>query len=95
MMNAQPSRVKLSALEQKLNNLVIVIVVTVVLVCVTLAIMSQTWNLNAQMQTQHYIKPYGYSTTTSGVLTFFRYFLLLNTMLPISLFVSLEVIKMC
>lgn len=30
-----------------------------------------------------------------GLLTFFRYFLLLNTMLPISLFVSLEIIKAC
>ena len=30
-----------------------------------------------------------------GVFTFFRYFLLLNTLLPISLFVSLEIIKTC
>ena len=31
----------------------------------------------------------------TGVITFFSYLLLLNTMLPISLFVTLEILKMC
>ncbi len=33
--------------------------------------------------------------STWGVITYFSYFLLLNTMLPISLIVTLEVVKVC
>ena len=34
-----------------------------------------------------------YNVSTNGVISFFSYFLLLNTLLPISLIVSLEVVK--
>ena len=37
--------------------------------------------------------PVEFVLETEGVVSFFRYFLLLNTLLPISLFVSLESIK--
>lgn len=39
--------------------------------------------------------PFEYAMSVEGILSFFRYFLLLNTMLPISMFVSLEIIKQC
>lgn len=40
-----------------------------------------------------YYLPFEWNVGTNGVISFFSYFLLLNTMLPISLIVSLEIVK--
>ena len=39
--------------------------------------------------------PFDWAIGTAGVITFFSYFLLLNTLLPISLIVTLELVKVC
>jgi hypothetical protein len=45
-------------------------------------------------QNDHWYLPEAYDPTLqTGILTFFTYFLLLNTMIPISLIVSLELVK--
>lgn len=60
--------------------------------CIALSIMSTWWDLDSSLKVKAYI-PEEFKQSVQGVLNFFTYFLLLNTMLPISLFVSLEIIK--
>ena len=94
MINSQSVRVKLSALEKKLNYFVVWILVIQVIVCITTSFMETKWNFRGSQIYQSYI-PDQYGDKVSGTITFFSYFLLMNTMLPISLFVTLEVLKLC
>ncbi len=62
------------------------------LCCLADALMLVYWNFNSSSLSKAYA-PEIHSLKVEGVLQFFRYFILLNTLLPISLFVSLEIIK--
>lgn len=57
--------------------------------CIAMCLLGSYWNIQSQ-----YI-PSEFGVTVAGVLNFFTYFLLLNTMLPISLMVTMEVVKVC
>jgi hypothetical protein len=54
--------------------------------------MGTFWDMNGSLQTHAYI-PFSLDLAFVGVLNFFTYFLLLNTLLPISLIVAMEVVK--
>ncbi len=51
-----------------------------------------TWWLNKNRATHTYIN-YDYNTSELSTIAYFSYFLLYNTMIPISLVVSLEFVK--
>jgi hypothetical protein len=60
--------------------------------CLILAVLAYIWAGDAQ--DNHLYLPEAYDPNLkTGILTFFTYFLLLNTMIPISLIVSLELVK--
>lgn len=87
----------MSHLEGMVNKLVIYIVMSQTIICVVVAILAQVWqksnefdNLKLQMKIDGKL----FSESQISVLSFFTYFLLLNTLLPISLQVALEVCKL-
>ena len=63
------------------------------MLCLSLALMGQLWNKDGSLKSKVYI-PFQFALSTSGVLNFFCYFLLLNTMVPVSLFVTIEFLKL-
>jgi hypothetical protein len=73
----------MSKLEGQLNSLVITIVVVQSVLCAFMAINGQIWQKSNKFD--EYIAETVDSVTEISVLSFFTYFLLLNTLLPISL----------
>jgi magnesium-transporting ATPase (P-type) len=74
-----------------MNKLVIVILGIQIMLCLLVSFVGINWYRN---ESQDY--KYLYLTDalqTSFIQTFFRYFLLLNTLIPISLIVTIEVVK--
>lgn len=92
MLNSQKGRQKMSHLESKLNQLVIFVVVSQLLICAVIALLAYFWqtkdNVWDDLVLEMKIKP-----ISETVFLFFTYFLLMNTLLPISLQVTLEVVK--
>jgi len=75
------------------NRLVIYIVVTQSIMCTFMAILSKVWQTNHEFD-NYVLGPLEYSERQTSIFRFFTYFLLLNTLLPISLQVALEVCKL-
>lgn len=91
MMNSQKSRTKRSAVEKKLNLVIFLILMTQIFVCFTLAmIMLIRDSINDDNQDYYLGED---NSDEPFYINFFAYFLLLNTMIPISLIVTLEIIK--
>jgi magnesium-transporting ATPase (P-type) len=91
MLNSQKGRVKMSHLEGMVNRLVIYIILAQIVICVIMAISTQIWQIknafdNDVLQDKN-------SEALDSFLSFFTYFVLMNTLLPISLSVTLEVCK--
>jgi hypothetical protein len=82
----------MSHLEVQINSLVISIVLVQSCLCAFMAINTKMWlSVN---KFDEFIAETSVSETETSVLSFFTYFLLLNTLLPISLQVAFEVCKM-
>jgi magnesium-transporting ATPase (P-type) len=81
----------MSKVEVKMNRLVIYVVIAQQILCGIIAIVGSFWYRD--YENEDYYLPFGYTTAVNGVITYFTFFLLLNTMLPISLIVSLEIVK--
>ena len=91
MLNSQKGKVKMSHLEGLLNKLVIFIVVVSLILAAFCAILSYAWNKNNDWDNIKIMPKH--SDSRNAAASFGTYFLLLNTLLPISLAVALEVIK--
>lgn len=94
MINAQSSSVKMSQIEDKVNYILGIILIFQLVLSIISAI------LHAIFRTRHFDSLYyidwsKYSNTVDSILMFFVYFVLINTMIPISLIVSIEIVKMC
>ena len=81
----------MSHLEGMVNRLVIYIILAQIVICVIMAISTQIWQIknafdNDVLQDKN-------SEGFDSFLSFFTYFVLMNTLLPISLSVTLEVCK--
>lgn len=91
MMNAKEGRNKQSKVEYKMNLLVLWILAIQIGFCLLVSFVGIHWYRNDSSD-----NTYLQLTDTLGtsfVQTFFRYFLLLNTLIPISLIVTIEVVK--
>ncbi len=75
-----------------MNNLILIIVFIEILLCLVIMIGSAIWNTENASKFDYYI-PERYSGFMEGILSFFTVFILLNTMIPISLIISLEMVK--
>lgn len=90
-MNLMKRSFKQSSIERKVNHYILFIILLQVVFCLIPAVLgikfSDTWK-------RHKYIEFSFGEYFNGFLLFFTYFLLLNTMLPISLIVSLEIAKM-
>ena len=81
----------MSHLEAQINKLVFFICGLEAIMCTLMAVLTSAWFGSSNWDNVWLINPY--SDSVMSGLSFFTYFLLFNTFLPISLQVSLEVIK--
>ncbi len=92
MQNADEPRFKQSRIEQLTNNLIIIIILLELVLCLVIMIGAAIWNSRNATNYDYFISE-RYSGFVEGVLSFFTVYILLNTMIPISLIISLEMVK--
>ena len=100
ILNSQKGSNKQSNLEKKVNIIISFIFSIQCLLCLILAIMNSFWtyeNNNPDpklpQNNKHLYLENKYSSSFFGFISFFSYLLLLNTLIPISLVVSIEIVK--
>jgi len=91
MLNSQQGRQKLSHLDLYINKLVIFICIVEAVICTFMAIYGRRWLVNSSFDDLVAVSIYTENQLT--IYAFFTYFLLLNTLLPLSLPVCIEVCK--
>eukprot|EP00831_Metopus_contortus_P067701 TRINITY_DN6042_c0_g1_i4.p1 TRINITY_DN6042_c0_g1~~TRINITY_DN6042_c0_g1_i4.p1 ORF type:complete len:529 (+),score=76.20 TRINITY_DN6042_c0_g1_i4:235-1821(+) len=91
MLNTSTARIKQSRVERIMNFLILIVLGIEFILCALLGIFAALWQKNNE--DEHIYTYYQYSPGVEFVLRFFSYFILLNTLIPISLIVTLEVIK--
>lgn len=94
MMNSDSSAEKMSQIENKVNYILGMILLLQIVMCVILAVLDGVFLLTESSNNSSYILFSSYSTSTDAFLIFCSYMVLLNTMIPISLIVSIEIVKM-
>ena len=92
MMNADSSSEKMSQIEVKVNSILAIILLLQIILCTILAICEAVYLINNR-DTHTYISFGSYSTGVDAILMWCSYFVLINTMIPISLIVSIEIVK--
>ncbi|CAD8052350.1 unnamed protein product [Paramecium sonneborni] len=92
MRNAEPSRIKQSSIENTMNKLILGILGVQIIACALSAILCSWW-LHKSFSQHIYIILEEKNYTLLSSIAFFSFFLLYNTMIPISLVVSMEFVK--
>ena len=92
IMNSKKPRIKLSLIEKRMNKLLIYIFIFLMFLCSLSSILYKIFYRNHKKFYREFIK-FDYSIKTESFLVFFTYFLLLNTLIPISLMITLEFVK--
>ena len=100
MMNSQTGSHKVSDVEKTMNLFTIYIVTALTILTLVLAILGGFWHAEASQINEelknlsmHTYIDLGQDQLKEGFYTFVRYFQLLSLLLPTSLFVSFEVLK--
>jgi magnesium-transporting ATPase (P-type) len=78
-------------MEVMMNNLVLYIILVQIILCTIVSIVGSFWY--REETSRMYYLTFQFSVTVNGVISFFSFFLLLSTLLPISLIVTLELVK--
>ena len=90
MLNSESTSSKMSQIEVKVNHLLVIIFCFQILLCLGCSI---AYSVIRTYSNMWYLDPPTPSITVQSLIMFFSYLVLLNTMIPISLIVSLEVVK--
>jgi magnesium-transporting ATPase (P-type) len=93
MMNSDSSSEKMSQIEVKVNYILGLILLLQMGMCLIMAVLDAVF-LNNNKDNNSYILFSTYSVSTDSFLMWCTYMVLLNTMIPISLIVSIEIVKM-
>lgn len=93
MMNSESSAVKMSQVELKVNKVLVIILLFQLLLCFILGILYGVTRRRLQNMPIDYFEWADYTVAADSILIFFTYFVLFNTMIPISLIVSIEIVK--
>ncbi|CAI2359865.1 unnamed protein product [Moneuplotes crassus] len=91
MLNSTKSRIKISSLEKQLNNVIVFLFFLQILICALLSMIMTIYD-DVKDDNQDYYLGNGHSNE-DPFLNFFSFFLLMSTLIPISLIVTLEVLK--
>eukprot|EP00742_Colponemidia_sp_Colp-10_P004432 GILJ01004732.1.p1 GENE.GILJ01004732.1~~GILJ01004732.1.p1 ORF type:complete len:1202 (-),score=174.20 GILJ01004732.1:68-3673(-) len=94
MQNGNAVRHKQSSVESMVNRLVVVIIVFELALCLLLGILSGIWSSENRASASDYLGATSDTAAYTGFIAFWSYFLLVNTMIPISLIVAIEVVKL-
>ena len=92
ILNSKQPRTKISQVEKRMNNYLIYVFIFLIICCFLCSIL----NYYGYKQHKSFYNNFiliKRSPLEESFLTFFTYFLLLNTMIPISLIVTIEIIK--
>lgn len=93
MMNSDSSSEKMSQIQIKVNRILGMILLLQIGLCIIIAILNSVF-LNSEKDNHTYIVFSPYSNVVDSILVFCTYIVLINTMIPISLIVSIEIVKM-
>lgn len=91
MMNLQEGSVKMSHLERQINKLVFFVVLMICIGSVVMSVCGSAWFIASEWDDEYLTLEY--SDPIMSTISFFTYFLLLHTILPISLQVTIEIVK--
>ena len=94
ILNSESESEKMSQIEVKVNYILGFILLIQLLLCLFAGVAYSITRYNME-DTSSYIDWPNLSRPLDGFLTFLTYFVLLNTMIPISLVVSMEMVKLC
>ena len=98
MKNAKDPRSKFSSLESLMNSgLIIIFIMQFVFCCISIIMRGYYYKTNLENADKEPITNFGYAEynyIVESFLNFFTYLLLLNTLIPISLIITLEVVKL-
>ena len=92
ILNSEKPRMKLSQIENRMSNFLIWIFSVQIFLCILCSIMNKIAYDNHKKFYLNFIK-YERSPSLESFIAFFSYILLLNTLIPISLIVTLEIVK--
>ena len=93
MKNAEEAKFKQSGVEKLTNNLILVIFLLQIIIAATVSILSYFWNNDNAENMKEYIFM-DYSLLVETLLNFLTMLILTNSMIPISLIISLEMVKL-
>ncbi|XP_016336878.1 probable phospholipid-transporting ATPase IM [Sinocyclocheilus anshuiensis] len=93
MQNCGKSTFKRTSIDRLMNVLVLFIFGLLALMCIILAVGNGIWENHAGSKFNAFL-PREENTAFSAFLTFWSYIIILNTVVPISLYVSMEVIRL-
>ena len=97
MKNAKEPKTKFSSVETLMNKGLVFIFIIQAILCFIAALLRGTYyNKNLDLANKEPTTNFGYSPYNNGIesfLNFFTYLLLLNTLIPISLIITLEIVK--
>ncbi|XP_056122106.1 phospholipid-transporting ATPase IC [Rhinichthys klamathensis goyatoka] len=94
MRNGGKTRFKRTTIDKLMNYMVYTIFGLLVLLCAGLAIGHTYWYESIGSKAWYLNDGLGHSSSYRGFLSFWGYIIILNTMVPISLYVSVEVIRL-
>ena len=92
ILNSKKPRMKISTVEIRMNNCLIGIFFLLILCCIICCILHY-YQYKSHINFYRNFVPLDKELTTNCLINFFTYFLLLNTLIPISLIVTIEIIK--
>ncbi|XP_071484021.1 probable phospholipid-transporting ATPase IM [Diadema antillarum] len=94
MQNSGKTKFKRTSLDRLLNKMVVFIFGFLFIMCIICSILASTWELRVGKEFQVY-NPWNQSNAAIiATLVFFSYIIVLNTVVPISLYVTVEVIRL-
>lgn len=93
MLNSKKGRVKYSELEKMVSKLLIVILILQSILCIVAAAVYDPYFIKNLAVFSKTIKLDNYGYPSDSIINYFTYLLLLNTMIPISLIITLEIVK--
>ena len=95
ILNSQKSPLKKSHLEKKVNILIIIIIILQLILCIFLSLINSIWYNKNESKTKGYLdlKDWIKNQFFSGFISFWTFLISLNTLIPISLIVTIEFIK--
>ena len=92
ILNSKKPRTKISLIEKKMNKYLIGIFILLIILCMTCSIIHAEEYIENKVYYEKFILLQR-SHKLESFITFFTYFLLLNTLIPISLIITIEIVK--